>query len=83
MHIHGANTNSSAINLHSSGNDMRAVAAQRAAEVRKRLLKNGQSVESELSPDQVSMVRQWLSNRSGQGKNDDRNASGGNEPEFG
>lgn len=76
MHIHGANTNSSATNLHASGNDVRAVAAQRAAEVRKRLLKSGQSVEAELSPDQVSMVRQWLNNRSGQDKNDDHDSSG-------
>jgi hypothetical protein len=62
--------------LHSSGNDVRAIAAQRAAEVRKGLLKSGQSVEAELSPDQVSMVKQWLSNRSGQGKDGDRDSSG-------
>jgi hypothetical protein len=75
MHIHGANPNSYASNLHSSGSDVRAIAAQRAAEARKRLLKSGQSVEAELSPDQVSMVRQWLGNRSGQ-DNTDRDSSG-------
>ncbi|MGO9939377.1 MAG: hypothetical protein ACLPH3_17050 [Terracidiphilus sp.] len=76
MHIHGVNANNYAANLQSPANDVRAIAAQRAAEARKRLLKSGQNVEAELSPDQVLMVRHWLGNRSGQGKNDDRDSAG-------
>jgi len=67
MHIHGLNANNQAANLQSPTNDVRAIAAQRASEVRKRLLQNGQIVEAELSPDRVRMIRQWLDNRNGQG----------------
>jgi hypothetical protein len=65
MHIHGSNANNYAANLYSAGNDVRAIAAQRAAEVRKRLLKSGQIVEAELSPERVRMIRQWLADRNG------------------
>jgi hypothetical protein len=85
MHIHGANANNCAANLHSAANDVRAIAAQRAADVRKRLLKSGQNVEVELSPDQLLMIRQWLGNRQGQGQTDDRDSSGpyGKDSDFG
>jgi hypothetical protein len=64
---------------------VRAIAAQRAADVRKRLLKSGQNVEVELSPDQLLMIRQWLGNRQGQGQTDDRDSSGpyGKDSDFG
>jgi hypothetical protein len=85
MHIHGSNANNCAANLHSAANDVRAIAAQRAADVRKRLLKSGQNVEVELSPDQLLMIRQWLGNRQGQGQTDDRDSSGpyGKDSDFG
>jgi len=85
MHIHGSNANNYAANLHSAATDVRAIAAERAAEVRKRLLKSGQIVEAELSPDRIRMIRQWLASRNGQGQTDDRDSSGsyGRDPDFG
>jgi hypothetical protein len=85
MHIHGANANTNGANLHSAGDDVRAIAAQRASEVRKRLLKSGQIVEAQLSPDQLLLVRQWLANRNGQGQADNRDPSSsyGKDPNFG
>jgi hypothetical protein len=52
---------------------------------RKRLLKSGQNVEVELSPDQLLMIRQRLASRNGQGQTDDRNSSGscGKDLNFG
>jgi hypothetical protein len=85
MHIHGSNANNYAANLHSAATDVRAIAAERAAEVRKRLLKSGQIVEAELSPDRIRMIRQWLASRNGQGQTDDHDSSGsyGRDPDFG
>lgn len=82
MHIHGSNANNYAASLHSAGNDVRAIAAQRASEVRKRLLKSGQIGEAELSPDRLLMIRRWLGNRQGQGQTDDR-GSHGKDQDFG
>jgi hypothetical protein len=85
MHIHGLNANNDPVNLHSAANDVRAIAAQRAAEVRKRLLKSGQIVEAELSPAQRLRIRQWLASRNGQGEGDECDAGGswGKDPDFG
>jgi hypothetical protein len=80
MHIHGANANNCAANWHSATNDARAIAAQRAAEVRKRLWKSGQNIEVELRPEQDLMVRQWLGNRHGQTDDRDSSAFHGKDP---
>ncbi len=44
----------------------RAAAAQRAAEVRKRLLKSLQSIESDADPDATLLIGQWLDSRHSQ-----------------
>jgi hypothetical protein len=84
MHIHGANANNYAASLRSAANDVRTIAAQRASEVRKRLLKSGQNVEVELSPEQDLMIRQWLGNRHGRSQTDDRDSTStsGKDPDF-
>ena len=65
MHIHPAAIGLHPINTYAAGNDGSA-AAQRAAEVRKRLLKSGQSIESEPDPDAALLVGQWLDSRHSQ-----------------
>ncbi len=85
MHIHGTNANNYPASLHSAANDVRSIAAQRASEVRKRLLKSGQNIEVDLSPEQDLMIRQWLNNRHGQGQTDDRSPTSrsGKDPDLG
>jgi hypothetical protein len=62
MHIHPAAVGFHSINTYAAGND-RSAAAQRAAEVRKRLLKSAQSIESDTDADATLLVGQWLDSR--------------------
>jgi len=65
MHIHP-----SAIGLHpsdiSAAGIERAAAAQRATEVRKRLLKAGQSTAPSATPEENLLIGQWLDGRHSQ-----------------
>ena len=59
MHIHATQMNINAINPYSAAAD-RAVAAQRAADLRKKLLKNVANLEASSSPEEARMIGQWL-----------------------
>jgi hypothetical protein len=65
MHVHPAAVSLHSINAYAMAND-RAATAQRAAEVRKRLLKSAQSVEVESDPDATLLIGQWLDSRHSQ-----------------
>lgn len=84
MHIHPAAIGQHPINISAAGND-RAAAAQRAAEVRKRLLKSAQSIESDTDPDATLLIGQWLDSRHSQVLPQDEyhDASSGKDPDFG
>jgi hypothetical protein len=68
MHIHGVNANNYTANLHSSANATRAMEAQRAAETRKRLLKNAQGVQGESGLEESRMIGRWLGAGQNQGQ---------------
>ncbi len=84
MHIHPAAVGLHSINTYATGND-RSAAAQRAAEVRKRLLKSAQSIESDTDPDATLLVGQWLDSRHSQVLPQDEHHSGaaGKDSDFG
>jgi hypothetical protein len=84
MHIHPAAIGQHAINISAAGNE-RAAAAQRAAEVRKRLLKSAQAIASDTDPDAILLVGQWLDSRHSQVLPQDEYhaAAAGKDPDFG
>jgi hypothetical protein len=59
MHIHGSSMNTNSINPYSAAAE-KAVAAQRAAGVRKRLLKKASSIESAAEPVDPASFSQWM-----------------------
>jgi hypothetical protein len=58
MHIHASQMNINAINPYSAAAE-KAVAAQRAADVRKKLMKSAQEIEGELTPEVGLMIDHW------------------------
>jgi len=60
MHIHGNSMNLQAANFYPAGLQSRAAAAERAAEVRKRLLKSAANTEDSADPDATLLVGHWL-----------------------
>jgi hypothetical protein len=60
MHIHGNSMNVNAANSYSASNEAKSIAAQRAADVRKRLLKGAASVDEAASPEETLMIGKWL-----------------------
>jgi hypothetical protein len=85
MHIHGNSMNVNAANLYSAAQGERAAAAQRAAEVRKKLLKSAAGIESGSSPEETLLIGHWLDSRHSQTQSDDQyHASvSGKDPDFG
>jgi len=85
MHIHPAAVGLHSINTYAAGNDRSAAAAQRAAEVRKRLLTSAQSVEPDTDPDATLLVGQWIDSRHSQVLPQDEyhSAASGKDPDFG
>jgi hypothetical protein len=84
MHIHPAAVGVHSINTYAAGND-RSAAAQRAAEVRKRLLKSAQSIEPGTDPDATLLIGQWLDSRHSQVLPQDEyhTAASGKDLDFG
>jgi hypothetical protein len=94
MHIHPSAVGQHSINTGAAGNE-RAATAQRAAEVRKRLLKSAQMFESEAAsdPDATLFICQWSGNGTGQGldsrhsqalpDHEDLDTDSGKDPDLG
>jgi hypothetical protein len=86
MHVHGSQLNMIPMNAYSAAAE-NAVAAQRAADVRKKLARSAASVEASASPDEAFMIGQWMEGASGPvpGMNlsEDEYHSTGKVPEFG
>ncbi len=84
MHIHPAAVGLHSINTYAAGN-VRSAAAQRAAEVRKRLLKSTQSIESGADSAATLLVGQWLDSRHSQVLPQDEyhSTAAGKDPDFG
>jgi hypothetical protein len=85
MHIHGNSMAVNSANLYSAAQGERAAATQRAAEVRKKLLKGAAEIEGAASPEETLMIGQWLDSRHSQVQSEDEyHASvAGKDPDFG
>jgi hypothetical protein len=88
MHIRSAAMSTQSINLYGAAQSERAAAAQSAAqranEVRRRLLKSAQSVAVDADPDATLLIGQWLDSRHSQVLlQDGHSAASGKDPDFG
>jgi hypothetical protein len=59
MHIHGNNMAVNQANLYSAAQAERTASAERAAEVRKKLLKSAAGLDG-TTPEEALMIGQWL-----------------------
>jgi hypothetical protein len=69
MHIHGNQLNLNTINPYSEAAE-KALAAQRAAEVRKKLLKDASDIEGISSPEESTLLGLWMASGHGQAQGD-------------
>jgi hypothetical protein len=87
MHIHGNSMNVNSASFYSVGNGEKAAAAERAADVRKRLLKGAAAVDGTASPEETLLIGHWLDGRevNGQPGQDDYQSysASGRDPDFG
>jgi hypothetical protein len=84
MHIHGNSMNVNAANFYSVGNSEKA-AAERAAAVRKKLMKGAATVEGAETPEESLMIGRWLDSSPSQneGDADYHSAASGKDSDFG
>jgi hypothetical protein len=84
MHIHGG-INASTSSLHSAAASESAAAAQRAADVRKKLAKSASEIDATASPEEDFLIGQWLDSRHSQVLSADpyHAAASGKDPDFG
>jgi hypothetical protein len=66
MHIHGHPMSVNPADFYAAGQGERAANAQRAAEVRKKLLKNSAQIDGAATPEETLMISQWLDARHSQ-----------------
>lgn len=85
MHIHRNPLAVIAADIYSSAQAERAAAAQRAAEVRKKLLKGASETGGTATPEETLMVGQWMDSRHSQVQTEDQyhSSAAGKDPEFG
>jgi len=84
MHIHGSQLNPLALNPYSAAAE-KAIAAQRAADLRKKLMKSAAEIEGVSSPEEAFMIGQWMDSRHSQVLTGDEYhaAESGKDPDFG
>jgi hypothetical protein len=85
MHIHGNSMSINAANFYSATQVEKAAAAQRAASVRKRLIKSASEIEGAATPEEALMIGQWMDSRHSQGQSEEQyNYSvSGKDPDLG
>jgi hypothetical protein len=83
MHIHGNSMTVNQANFYASAQGERAANAQRAAEVRKKLLKGAAEIEGAASPEETLMIGQWLDAHHSQTESEDQYHASGRDPDFG
>jgi hypothetical protein len=59
MHIHGSQTKLNPVNPYSAAAE-RAIAAQRAADRAKKLIKSAKGIEGTPSPEEASLLANWM-----------------------
>jgi hypothetical protein len=85
MHIHATQMNMNSACLYSAAGAEKAAAAQRAADVRKKLMKSASDIEGASSPEEAFMISQWTDSRHSQVESADQYHAGasGKVPDFG
>lgn len=85
MHIHGNSMSINAANFYSAAQKEKTAAAQRAADVRKKLLKGASKIEGARTPEGSMLIGQWMDSRHSQVQNQDEYhaAAEGKDPDFG
>jgi len=85
MHIHGNPMSVQAASFYAASQEERTAAAQRASEVRKKLLKSATALDGSASPEETLLIGQWLDGRHSQAlSGDEYHADGsGKDPDFG
>ena len=61
MHIHGNSMSVNAASLYSASQQERTAAAQRAAGVRKKLIRGASEIDGAASPEETLMIGKWVS----------------------
>jgi hypothetical protein len=76
--------NLNAVNPYSAAAE-KAAAAQRAADVRKKLMKSASDIDGVSSPDETFMIGQWMDSRHSQVESEDQYhaSASGKDPDFG
>ena len=84
MRIHGNLLNLNAVNPYFAAAE-KAAAAQRAADVRKKLTKSAADIERAASPEEAFMLGQWVDSRHSpvESENQYRAGASGKDPDFG
>ncbi|MFZ1084760.1 MAG: hypothetical protein WAN35_07345 [Terracidiphilus sp.] len=85
MHIHGHPMSVNPADFYAASQGERAANAQRAAEVRKKLLKSGALLDGAASPEETLMISQWLDGRHSQTESAEEYhaTAAGRDPDFG
>ena len=85
MHIHASQMNMNAASLYSAAGAEKAAASQRAADVRRKLMKSASDIEGVSSPDEAFMVGRWMNPTQSQAKGgvEYRTATAGKDSDFG
>jgi len=87
MHIHASSMNMNSSSLYSAAGAEKAAAAQRAADVRRKLMKSASDIEGVPSPDEAFMIGQWMDPQHSQIQNpaqsEDQYHAAGKVPDFG
>ena len=73
MHIHASSMNMNSASLYSAAGAEKAAAAQRAADLRRKLMKSASDIEGISSPDEAFMIGQWMDSRHSQVESPDQN----------
>jgi hypothetical protein len=69
MHIQRSQMNSNAVNPYAAAAE-KAMAAQRAATVRKKLIKSARALEGATNPEEAFMIGRWMDSRYSQGRSE-------------
>ena len=85
MHIHGNSMSVSPASLYCAAQGERAAQAQKAADVRKKLLNSATAADSAFGPEETLLIGQWLDARHSQVQTEDqyRSTAAGKVSEFG
>jgi hypothetical protein len=85
MHIYGNSMSINAANFYSAAQNEETVAAKRAADVRKKLLKGASEIEGAATPEETLLIGEWMDSRHSQVEREDQyhTSASGRDKNFG